>query len=198
MAPWLNFSLSPMIDASFVVPLASVSAIYVVRLIELGRKRDLVAGKICENLTLPLFFVVGTVIFAASMCEFYFRASRLWWPAFVAGWVCAIASFAIRRMAIATLGRFWSLHVEIRENHEFIQTGPFRWVRHPTYLSMILELLALALICNAFFTLLLIPLFFLPVLIMRIRIEEVALVEKFGDAYRNFQRTKSAVIPGIW
>jgi protein-S-isoprenylcysteine O-methyltransferase Ste14 len=101
-------------------------------------------------------------------------------------------------MAIAALGKFWSLHVEIRENHEFIQTGPFRWVRHPTYLSMILELLALALICNAFFTLLLIPLFFLPVLIMRIRIEEVALVEKFGDAYRNFQRTKSAVIPGIW
>jgi len=197
VAARLNFSLF-MIDAPFVVPLASVITIYVTRLIELGSKRDLVAGRICENLTLPLFFVVGTVIFAASMCEFYFRASRLWWPAFVAGWICAIASFAIRRMAIAALGKFWSLHVEIRENHEFIQTGPFRWVRHPTYLSMILELLALALICNAFFTLLLIPLFFLPVLIMRIRIEEVALVEKFGDAYRNFQRTKSAVIPGIW
>jgi hypothetical protein len=53
-----------MIDAPFVVPLASVITIYVTRLIELGSKRDLVAGKICENLTLPLFFVVGTVIFA--------------------------------------------------------------------------------------------------------------------------------------
>jgi protein-S-isoprenylcysteine O-methyltransferase Ste14 len=63
---------------------------------------------------------------------------------------------------------------------------------------MILELLALALICNAFFTLLLIPIFFVPVLIMRIRIEEVALVEKFGDAYRTFQRTKPALIPWKW
>ena len=184
-----------MIDASFVVPLVSVIAIYVARLIELGTKRDLVAGKICENLTLRLFLLAGTVIFAAALLEFYFRSPRLWWPSFVAGWVCAIASFAIRRMAIATLGRFWSLHVEIRENHEFIQTGPFRWVRHPTYLSMILELLALALICNAFFTLLLIPLFFLPVLIMRIRIEEVALIEKFGATYCDYQRSTPLLFP---
>jgi protein-S-isoprenylcysteine O-methyltransferase Ste14 len=88
--------------------------------------------------------------------------------------------------------------VEIRDNHEFVQSGPFRFVRHPAYFSMILELLALALICNAFFTLLLIPIFFVPVLIMRIRIEEVALVEKFGDAYRTFQRTKPALIPWKW
>jgi protein-S-isoprenylcysteine O-methyltransferase Ste14 len=33
---------------------------------------------------------------------------------------------------------------------------------------------------------------------MRIRIEEVALVEKFGDAYRTFQRTKPALIPWKW
>ena len=187
-----------MLDPLFILPLVSVLAIYVVRLVELGTKRDLIAGKIRENLTLRLFLLAGTVIFAGSMAEFIFRAPRLWWPAFSAGWVCGVASFAIRRQAIAALGKFWSLHVEIRENHEFVQSGPFRWVRHPAYFSMILELLALALICNAFFTLLLIPLFFVPVLIMRIRIEEVALVEKFGDAYRTFQRTKPALIPWKW
>ncbi len=187
-----------MLDPSFILPLVSVLAIYIVRLIELGTKRDLIAGKIRENLTLRLFLLAGTIIFAGSIAEFIFRAPRLWWPAFTAGWVCGVASFAIRRRAIAALGRFWSLHVEIRDNHEFVQSGPFRWVRHPAYFSMILELLALALICNAFFTLLLIPLFFVPVLIMRIRIEEVALVEKFGDAYRTFQRTKPALIPWKW
>lgn len=182
----------------FILPLVSVVAIYLVRLKELGTKRDLIAGKIRENLTLRLFLLAGTVIFAGSIAEFIWLRPSLRWGPFIAGWVCGIASFIIRRQAIAALGRFWSLHVEIRENHEFVQSGPFRWVRHPAYFSMILELLALALICNAFFTLLLIPLFFVPVLILRIRIEEIALVEKFGDAYRTFQQTKPALFPWKW
>lgn len=37
----------------------------------------------------------------------------------------AVASFALRRAAIRALGRFWSLHVEMREGHEFVTTGPF-------------------------------------------------------------------------
>jgi isoprenylcysteine carboxyl methyltransferase (ICMT) family protein YpbQ len=184
-----------MLTLSFILPLASVLAIYVVRLIELGTKRDIIAGKIHENLTLRLFLLAGTIIFVGSIVEFIALRPSLRWVPFLAGWVCGIASFAIRRRAIAALGKFWSLHVD---NHEFVQSGPFRFVRHPAYFSMILELLALALICNAFFTLLLIPIFFVPVLIMRIRIEEVALVEKFGDAYRTFQRTKPALIPWKW
>ena len=187
-----------MSDPFFILPLASVVAIYLVRLKELGTKRDLIAGKIRENLTLRLFLLAGTVIFAGSILEFIWLRPSLQWAPFIAGWVCGIASFIIRRQAIAALGKFWSLHVEIRDNHEFVQSGPFRWVRHPAYFSMILELLALALICNAFFTLLLIPLFFVPVLILRIRIEEVALVEKFGDAYRTFQQTKPALFPWKW
>ncbi|NDJ15643.1 MAG: hypothetical protein EBY17_31475, partial [Acidobacteriia bacterium] len=41
------------------------------------------------------------------------------------------------------------LHVEIRETHQFVRTGPFRWMRHPTYFSMILELLSAAFILQA-------------------------------------------------
>jgi len=187
-----------MLDPFFILPLVSVVAIYVIRLVELGTKRALIAGKIRENLTLRLFLLAGTIIFACSILEFLWLRPSLRWGPFIVGWVCGIASFSIRRRAIAALGRFWSLHVEIRDNHEFVQSGPFRWVRHPAYFSMILELLALTLICNAFFALILIPLFFVPVLMLRIRIEEVALVEKFGDAYREFQRTKPALIPWKW
>ena len=198
MAAGVNVSPRRMPTLFFLLPLISVVAIYIARLIELGTKRELIAGQIRENLTLRLFLLAGTVIFAGAIAEYLGLRPGLRWGPFSAGWVCAVASFAIRRQAIAALGKFWSLHVEIRDNHEFVQSGPFRWVRHPAYFSMILELLALALICNAFFTLLLIPLLFVPVLILRIRIEEVALVEKFGDAYRTFQRTKPALIPWKW
>ena len=65
--------------------------------------------------------------------------------------------FRLRWAAIAALGKFWSLHVEMRENHEFVQSGPFRFMRHPTYFSMILETAALGLICSAWWMLAVIP-----------------------------------------
>jgi protein-S-isoprenylcysteine O-methyltransferase Ste14 len=111
--------------------------------------------------------------------------------------VVALLSFWLRLQAIKSLGKFWSLHIEIRGSHEFVQSGPFRWVRHPTYLSMIMELLAVGLILNAWWMLMLIPFLFIPALVLRIKKEEVALIEKFGEAYRDYQKTTPAVIPGI-
>ena len=40
-----------------------------------------------------------------------------------------------------------------------------------------------------------IPLAFVPAMFLRLRLEEPALVEKFGDAYREYQRTTSAFVP---
>jgi len=85
--------------------------------------------------------------------------------------------------------------VEIREQHEFVRTGPFRWMRHPTYFSMILELLSAAFLLQAPGTLGLVSLLFVPALVERLCLEETALVEKFGDAYRRYQQTTPAVIP---
>jgi protein-S-isoprenylcysteine O-methyltransferase Ste14 len=109
-----------------------------------------------------------------------------------------LAAFAIRRSAIAALGRYWSVHVEIREGHELIRTGPFRWVRHPTYFSMLLELLAVMLILQATVTLCVMPFLFLPALAWRLHLEEPALIAKFGDAYRDYMRDTPCFLPFKW
>jgi protein-S-isoprenylcysteine O-methyltransferase Ste14 len=88
--------------------------------------------------------------------------------------------------------------VEIRENHEFVQSGPFRFVRHPVYFSMILELLASGLLSSAWWMLLIVPFAFIPALVMRLRLEEPALLEKFGDRYRDYQRRVPMLIPYKW
>lgn len=186
------------LDKYTLIQLLSVAAIYTARAVELKAKRDTIRGQIRENLTLKLFFLVGTLVTAGSVLELLLAERGLNWPLFLLGWTCAAFSFWLRRRAIAALGRFWSLHVEIREGHEFVRSGPFRFMRHPTYFSMILELLAFALVCNAIYPLLVIALFFVPVLLMRLRIEEGALVEKFGDAYREYQRTTPALLPYRW
>lgn len=180
------------------VPIASVILIYLVRMVELRTKRKTIAGPVKENLTFRLFMLAGTVMLAGSITEFLLRGLRMHWATFLAGWFCAVLSFMLRRRAIAALGRFWSLHVEIRENHEFVQSGPFRWVRHPTYFSMILELLALGLILNAAWTLLTVALIFVPALLLRLKLEEAALVEKFGETYEDYQLNTPALFPYKW
>jgi protein-S-isoprenylcysteine O-methyltransferase Ste14 len=178
-----------------VLPVASVIAIYGARMAELRTKRDTVPGSVRETLTLRLFMLAGALMLVGSNLEFFLRGLTLKWWTFAAGWLCSLASFAIRRRAIAALGKFWSLHVEIRENHQFVQAGPFRWVRHPTYFSMILELLGLGLIMNAVYSLLAAAICFVPTLALRLKLEETALVDKFGDAYREYQRTTPALFP---
>jgi protein-S-isoprenylcysteine O-methyltransferase Ste14 len=182
----------------YYLPIATAALVYIVRLAEVGRKRDTVQGKIRENLTLQLFILIGTIMTFGSIAEYLLRGGGFSWPALGAGVVCSVISFKLRWAAIDALGKFWSLHVEIRENHEFVQSGPFRVVRHPVYFSMVLELAASGLICSAWWMLLVIPVLFVPALIMRLRLEEPALVEKFGDLYRDYQRRVPMLIPYKW
>ncbi len=182
----------------FYVPIFLAAVIYIARLVEIGAKRDTISGPVRENLTFRLFLIVGTAVTFGSLAEYLLIPRAFSWVALAAGVVCSVVSFWLRRNAIAALGRFWSLHVEIRENHQFVQSGPFRFMRHPTYFSMVLELLSFALIFNAWIAMLFIPLAFIPVLIMRLRLEEPALVEKFGDAYREYQSRVPMLIPYKW
>ena len=130
-----------------------------------------------------------------ATCEFVLLGKTVQWVTFIPGVVLAVASFWIRRQAIKSLGKFWSLHVEIRQNHPFVRSGPFRWVRHPTYFSMILELVAAGLILQAWISLPICLALLLPVLAWRLRTEEAALVEQFGEAYRDYRRTTPALLP---
>jgi len=179
-------------------PIASVLAIFLARMAELATKRKTVRGTVRENLTFRLFMLAGVLMLVGGTAEWWWHGQPSSWPLLVAGWVVALASFMIRRRAIAALGQFWSLHVEIRENHQFVKSGPFRFVRHPTYFSMILELAACGLILHAGFTMVVIALVFVPALLLRVRLEEGALTEKFGDAYRAYQKSTPAIFPYKW
>jgi protein-S-isoprenylcysteine O-methyltransferase Ste14 len=180
---------------AMLLPVASAAALYLVRLQELGARRGTIPGKIVERATLRWFILTGTMMLVGALAEYFWRGPILRWWTFLPGWLCALASFALRRLAIAALGQFWSLHVEIRAEHQFVRSGPFRWVRHPTYLSMILELLALGWLLNAPCATMVGMVLLAPALRRRLRLEEAALVEQFGAAYQEYQRSTPALFP---
>ena len=71
-------------------------------------------------------------------------------------------------------------------------------MRHPTYFSMILELLAIGLVTNALYTAVVVAVLFVPTLAFRINLEETALVARFGEMYKQYQRTTPALFPYKW
>ena len=182
-------------DAVHLIPPVAAVAVFLARMSEVFTKREVVAGKKFESVTFRLFMLCGILIVTGGIAEFCLRPSVLWWPTFAIGIVCSLSSFAIRRSAIRALGKFWSLHVEMREGHEFVTTGPFAYARHPVYFSMILELLGIGLLVNAWITLGVVFVIFTPTLIARVRIEERALLAQFGDAYGKYMQTTPAILP---
>ncbi|MET0790412.1 MAG: isoprenylcysteine carboxylmethyltransferase family protein [Polyangiaceae bacterium] len=181
-------------DSTFVVPIVSALVIYWARLAELKKQRDVVQGEVRENLTLRLFVAVGSLMLIGSIAEQLWTRPPFNPALFAAGVLAAVLSFALRRRAIRELGKMWSLHVEIRERHQLVVTGPYRWVRHPAYSSMILELASLGLLLQSRYTSLVVAALFVPTLIARIRIEEAAL-SKQVEGYSDYQRATPALIP---
>lgn len=177
-------------------PIFVALVISAVRLSEIRKKRDTIKGPIQEQLSLRLFLMTGTVMLLGAILEYVLFRGTVSWPFLIAGVIVAILSFTLRRLAIRALGKFWSLHVEIRQEHQFVTTGPFRWVRHPTYLSMVFELVAIGLVLRGFVAMaVVIPFLFVPALLYRLKLEEAALVEKFGGRYVEYQKRVPALIP---
>src|SRR5438093_13767495 len=100
-----------MVSVFQAIPIGSATLIFLVRLQELATKRETVPGPVRERLTLRLFMGAGVVTFFGGVSEFFWRQETLRPVTFGLGWACALSSFALRRWAIAALGRFWSLHV---------------------------------------------------------------------------------------
>lgn len=105
---------------------------------------------------------------------------------------------ALRFRSIAALGEFHTPNVAIRAQHRLIERGPYRYLRHPSYLGALMGFdgfgLALGDWRSFALFLLVMP---LPYWV-RIREEEAALVAAFGEAYAAYQRRTKRLIPGIY
>jgi protein-S-isoprenylcysteine O-methyltransferase len=113
-----------------------------------------------------------------------------------------LAIFALgilcRGFSIIYLGRFFTPNVSIASDHRLIDTGPYRFIRHPTYTGSLLIAFGFGL---AFANAASFALFFFTVTAVfhwRIHIEERVLTQAFGDQYRSYATRTKRLIPGIY
>ncbi|MET0405865.1 MAG: isoprenylcysteine carboxyl methyltransferase family protein [Cystobacter sp.] len=111
------------------------------------------------------------------------------------GWFAlggAVAAQALRYWAITTLGERWNTRIIFIPGAQPVTSGPYRLVRHPNYVAVILEMVCLPLIHGAYLTALVFSVANAALLAVRIRAEEAALGAEYQQAFQERPR----FIPG--
>lgn len=100
----------------------------------------------------------------------------------------ALGSQALRYWAITTLGRRWNVRIVFVPGEGPVTTGPYRWVRHPNYVAVVMEMLAIPMIHGAWLTALVFSVANAALLFVRIRAEEAALGDLYAAAFADRPR----------
>jgi protein-S-isoprenylcysteine O-methyltransferase len=115
-----------------------------------------------------------------------------------AGAAVFAAGIILRWYAILALGRFFTVNVAIAADHQLVEAGPYRLLRHPSYTGALLAFLGLGICLDNWASLALLMLPTSVVFLWRMRIEETALLETFGERYRDYMRRTRRLIPFIY
>ncbi len=133
----------------------------------------------------PLMVMMHTAFFLSLLLEYVYRGlgfSKLGIYFFI---LFALTQVA-RIWCLTSLGKFWNTKIIILPGAEVVSKGPYRWIRHPNYVIVTVELIVLPLMFNATYTAVIFFFLNLWMLSVRIPLEEKALreatnyVEKFN------------------
>jgi methyltransferase len=117
----------------------------------------------------------------AWLLSVYYFADKNMPP--VWGWIAFYAALqGLRYWAIASLGRYWTTRIITLSNAPLVTRGPYRFMRHPNYLVVILEILALPLAFGELQVASIFSWFNVILIAWRVRIETKALDARRGAA----------------
>jgi len=99
--------------------------------------------------------------------------------------------------SFATLGKQHSAEVTIQEDHQFITEGPYRWVRHPMYLGLIVFPAGAGLAFGSWIGIA-IPLLLTGLFAWRIADEEKLMHQEFGERWETYRRRTWRLVPFLY
>ena len=115
-----------------------------------------------------------------------------------AGIAISLAGTALRAWSVSTLGRWFTLTIQVRPGQPVIRTGPYRCIRHPSYAGGELALLGVGLAAGNWIA----PIAYVaPWLVAhtyRIHVEERAMLATLGESYRSYCARTWRLVPFVW
>ena len=114
------------------------------------------------------------------------------------GFVLLVAARALRQWSFWTLGRYFTFTVQTSADQTVITTGPYRFVRHPAYSALLLAAAAGGLYVGNWLSLVALVVAVTAGLVYRITVEERALSQDVGAAYRDYAAMHKRLVPFVW
>jgi len=152
-------------------------------------------GRISESWSFWLMTVVYIAVMLLALGEWAWREEAPRMGIAAVGLAMYGCGLALRFSARRALGDYWSVHVELHEHHSVVRRGPYRLIRHPGYLAMMLEVVGVPLVANAWFGTGVALFAYVPVVLLRLLMEERELIRKMGPEYQQFMSEVPMLIP---
>jgi len=192
---WRGFLSDPARTALLALVVLAVGAVLFLRLdLHPLRKGTHPAG----SQTVVLLTLAGASLFLIWFLPFADRRQILtftrnrFWPDIGLGLCCS--GIVVRLLALMKLGRQFSAYVTLQDEHQLVQSGIYRRIRHPLYLSLLLAAPGFALI---FSSLLVWPILMVTAAFVagRIRQEDRLLASRFGIEFEKYRRQVGTLLP---
>lgn len=116
----------------------------------------------------------------------------------LAGFFLIAAGLDLRRRAMAALGHHFSIKVVVFDDHRLVESGPFRTIRHPNYLGLLLIMVGTAIVLESPLAFLAVLAVWVPALLLRIRHEESVLAGHFGAAWHGYAQRTWRLLPRVY
>lgn len=120
------------------------------------------------------------------------------WAVTAVGVLLFLAGAGLRAWSQQTLGHRFTAHVAPDTEGGLVTAGPYRHVRHPSYLALLLVFPSAPLVLSSLPGAAIALAGYLPFLVLRTRHEEARLREAFGDEYEAYAERTPALIPRPW
>ena len=127
-------------------------------------------------------------------------ARQLWTPTPSIEWLAAavvLVGLWVTLWARFALGRNWSGTVTFKQDHELIERGPYRYVRHPIYTGILFAILGTGL-CFGKLRDFIVLLVVLGAFWIKLKIEESLMCQQFPDTYPKYRQGTKALIPYLF
>jgi len=156
-----------------------------------GRKRD-------RGTRVLIAISIGATIGLASAATSLAPSLRTPTAVQVFGVIVMWLGLATRVWAVVALGGAFRTTVEIDPGQAVVATGPYKWIRHPSYAGLLLIVAGLGFALGNWLSAAACLVLPLPALVWRIHVEEAELSRVLGDAYRAYRTRTARLIPGLW
>lgn len=162
-------------------------------------KRTVYREKSLPRMIVALFMIIAVLFLVRSdlLGDFFqyriFPGNDLW---AIIGTILTAAGIFFAIWARVHIGRNWSGTVTLKENHELVQSGPYKIVRHPIYTGVILAFLGTA-VAIGFVSALLATLICFIGFWIKLKQEERLMMKQFPKQYPQYKKKVKSLIPCV-